>query len=157
MSLASRLMLSFPPLFVFIGSFVADFNETHVLNPNWPPHAKFHNGQTMSMSAGLCLASLYFTWRLPHLKTLEAKREALIASWILGSLYCATGLSAIAYPGSSGVCICFIACRSIIDRLIRLTPSSSRILLDTSRRNGFLGCRCWSMALPSGVNGPSLR
>jgi hypothetical protein len=112
MSLSILLALSFPPLFVALGSFIADFNASHVLNPNWPPHARFHNGQTMSMSVGLCIASLYFTWRLPYLSTPEAKREALVASWVAGSMYCVTGLSAIAYPGSSGVSCLFLRFQS---------------------------------------------
>jgi hypothetical protein len=28
----------------------------HLYNPNWPPHAKFHNGQTMLL--GVCLGTL---------------------------------------------------------------------------------------------------
>jgi len=46
-----------------IGPYIADFNHTHIFNPNWPPHAKFHNGQTMSMGVALGLATFYFTWR----------------------------------------------------------------------------------------------
>ena len=60
---AGRLSLSAVSLVTGIGGFLADWNHTHVLNPNWPPHARFHNGQTMSM--GLCLGLLtgYFAWR----------------------------------------------------------------------------------------------
>lgn len=108
-TLSSKLALSFPPLFTVLGAFAFDFNETHVRNPNWPPHARYHNGQTMSMSLALCMACIYFTWwRLPrHLQSenVDAARETLVASYLMGTLYCATGLSAILYPGSSGVCI----------------------------------------------------
>lgn len=110
-SLLSKLALSFPSVFTAIGSFAFDFNETHVRNPNWPPHARYHNGQTMSMGLTLSAMCLYFTWsRLPlHFKQGNegAAKEALVASWISGSLYCLTGLSAILYPGSSGVSVTF--------------------------------------------------
>ena len=111
-SLLTRIGLTFPAFFTAFGSFAFDFNETHVLNPNWPPHARFHNGQTMSMSAVLCIACIYFTWwRLPlHLSRGKngkaAARDLLAVIWVLGSAYCATGLSAVLYPGSSGVRFC---------------------------------------------------
>lgn len=41
---ASRILLVLENLFYATGAFVADFNETHVYNPSWPPHARFHNG-----------------------------------------------------------------------------------------------------------------
>jgi hypothetical protein len=97
------ILLSFPAVFMTVGSFVADFNETHVYNPRWPPHARFHNGQTMSMSVALGAAALYYTWRSAALPTAIAKKESLFAAALFGSIYCATALTAILYPGAAGM------------------------------------------------------
>ena len=80
------------------GPFAADWSETHVLNPKWPPHARFHNGQTMSMGAALGVSTLYYTWR--SYPTLACGRQGVVTAMLLGSLYWATGLSAVLYPGS---------------------------------------------------------
>lgn len=48
-----------------IGAFSADWNATHVFNPKWTPHAKFHNAQTITLSvvtAGLTLWQLWRHW-----------------------------------------------------------------------------------------------
>ena len=112
--------LTFTAISLIFGPFIADFNDTHVTNPRWPPHARFHNGQTMSMGLGLGLATLYFTFRpAPYLSlhpsspsstlaansemALAAKRDDYFIAAIFGSLYWITGLSAILYPGSSGI------------------------------------------------------
>ena len=42
---------------------VFDLQKTHIYNPNWPPHAKFHDGQTLMLSLALALATLYYAWR----------------------------------------------------------------------------------------------
>jgi hypothetical protein len=94
------ILLSIQPIFICIGSFVADFNKTHVFNPAWPGHARFHNGQTMSMSVLLCLSSLYYTWRTPQHSSFKAKKESLFAAALFGSIYTATALSAWFYPGA---------------------------------------------------------
>jgi len=96
------ILLCFPPIFLGIGSFAADFNETHVYNPNWPPHARFHNGQTMSMAALLGVAGLWYTLRSRFLPTPTLKLESLFAAAIIGSFYTVSGMSAILYPGSKG-------------------------------------------------------
>ena len=96
-----RICLSILGITQLVGPFIADFNETHVLNPNWPPHARFHNGQTMSMGACLALGTLYYTHR-----TVASPAEAadsILTATIFGSLYWITGLSAILYPGSKGI------------------------------------------------------
>ena len=101
-----RILLTLCGLFVGLSPYIADFNETHVLNPRWPPHARFHNGQTMSMGAALGLATLYYTWRDASQgrggEAKAAEADSLLTAAIFGSLYWITGLSAIFYPGSAG-------------------------------------------------------
>ena len=95
-----RILLTFSALAQAFGSFIADFNETHVLNPRWPPHARFHNGQTMSLGLCLGLATLYYTHRTREAPA--AMEDDLFTAAVLGSLYWISGLSAILYPGSKG-------------------------------------------------------
>ena len=95
-----RALLSLSAIIQGLGPFIADFNETHVLNPRWPPHARFHNGQTMSMGLGLSLATLYYANRSVHE---SAASDSILTASIFGSLYWISGLSAILYPGSKGI------------------------------------------------------
>ncbi|MFL6289210.1 MAG: DUF6640 family protein [Actinomycetes bacterium] len=43
-----------------VGGFVADWNRTHLFNPEWPPHARFHDALTVAMGALLGACGLYF-------------------------------------------------------------------------------------------------
>lgn len=83
------------------GSFIADWNKTHIHNPRWPPHAKFHNGQTMSLGVLLALASTYYAFR-PAFSSLTAReaRDSVLSAALIGSMYCSAGISAIFYPGT---------------------------------------------------------
>jgi hypothetical protein len=100
---AGPILISSMAVFMAVGSFVADFNETHVYNPRWPPHARYHNGQTMSMAASLGAATLYYAWRSHRPAATEAKKESIFTAALFGSLYCFTGLTAILYPGALGM------------------------------------------------------
>jgi uncharacterized protein DUF6640 len=92
-----RALISLVSLVTAAGPYRADWNETHVKNPAWPPHAKFHNGQTMSLGLALGVTSLWQLWRAP------STRESLDAGAALASLYWLTQISALAYPGSKAV------------------------------------------------------
>ena len=93
-----RILISLSAVANAVGPYAADWSKTHVFNPKWPPHAKFHNGQTMSMGLCLGLLTTYYTWSPSF-----APQESLTTAAILGSVYWLTGLSAIFYPGSKGV------------------------------------------------------
>ena len=62
----AKYIIAFVALFNY-GGLVADAivpsgAKQHLFNPKWPPHAKFHNGQTMAMgiiSGSLSLAILF--------------------------------------------------------------------------------------------------
>ena len=84
------------------GAFLADYNETHIYNPRWPPHAKFHNGQTMTLGVLLAATSFAFVYKslLPG-RSKPAVREDLWWAAVVGSLYCVAGLSAIWYPDAA--------------------------------------------------------
>jgi hypothetical protein len=98
--LPSRVLLSLLATATAAGGYAADWNETHVFNPRWPPHAKFHNGQTMSTGLGLGLLTAYFTWRSTNTGTMAGALDNLFIATLCGSLYWVTQLSAILYPGA---------------------------------------------------------
>ena len=92
-----KVLISLSAVGTMVGPYVFDWNETHIHNPTWPPHAKFHNAQTMSMGAGLSLATLYHLWK-PGRSCASLESAAITAS-----LYFLTQLSAGLYPGTASV------------------------------------------------------
>jgi hypothetical protein len=43
-----------------VGGFLADWNRTHLFNPDWPPHARFHDALTIALGSLLGASSLYY-------------------------------------------------------------------------------------------------
>ena len=85
------------------GGYIADavIPETarqHQRNPLWPPHAKFHNGQSMLMGIGLGLLSLLILFGLRPL-TLPL---FLVATAIAG-IYFVSMVFATIFPGTAWV------------------------------------------------------
>lgn len=92
--LAGRLVLTCAAAVTGITPFLADWNETHIYNEKWPPHAKFHNAQTLSMGALLSAASLFYIWRSKN-----GVRANLLPAVGFSSLYWVSQSMAFAFPG----------------------------------------------------------
>ena len=91
---AGKILISLVAAETAVGPYLADWNETHIYNPTWPPHAKFHDGQTMAFGILLSLASLFFAWR----RSGDRQTNVLAAALIGGMLYWAQA-AAFAFPG----------------------------------------------------------
>lgn len=81
-----------------IGPYAADWNETHIYNPNWAPHAKFHNAQTMLLGTLLAFSALWYTWR-PAVDIIK-KTSYLNVAVLLSSLYWISQSLSILFPGT---------------------------------------------------------
>ncbi|KAL9085005.1 MAG: hypothetical protein Q9159_004910 [Coniocarpon cinnabarinum] len=62
-----------------------------------PPHAKFHDGQSITLGAALGVLTLYYTWRSPR------SQLATTTAALFGGLFFLTGLTGIMYPGAAGM------------------------------------------------------
>jgi len=92
-----KMLISLSAVGTAAGAYVADWNESHIYNPTWPPHAKFHNAQTMSMGVALGLASLYYLWKPAPTRT------SLATAATIASVVGVTQLSVVFYPGIASV------------------------------------------------------
>ncbi|KAF3049085.1 hypothetical protein E8E11_005390 [Didymella keratinophila] len=88
-------------LITLIGPFLADWNETHIYNPNWPPHARYHNGQTMSMGAFIGIITFYIIlYLLPSSASVQEQKLHLTWVLVLQNMIDLSSLSGILYPGA---------------------------------------------------------
>ena len=91
--LTGRVILTLMAVLTIVSPYLADWNATHIYNPLWLPHAKFHNAQTMVMGVVLGISGLFFLWRQP------SGRSDLMPAIIFISLYWVSQLPAFLFPG----------------------------------------------------------
>lgn len=92
-----KLLISLVAIFTAVSPYLADWNKTHIYNPLWPPHAKFHNAQTMVLGAFLGLLAIYCLWLRRDL----SDKQKLIEATVLASLYWLAQLPAALFPGTA--------------------------------------------------------
>jgi hypothetical protein len=98
MPLVSRVLFCFVSVYLVIGAHIADYSHTHLLDPRWPPHAKFHDGQTLMFSIFLAALTLFFAIKKTH-----DRNATLVATTSFAALYWVTQALAIVYPGTAFV------------------------------------------------------
>jgi hypothetical protein len=72
-------------------AYVFDWNETPVYNPRWPPHAKFHNAQTLLLGPLLAAVSLWLLWF----------KHDVDSAVVTSSLYWIAQLGSLLLPGTA--------------------------------------------------------
>ncbi len=83
----SRVVLTGAAVGTIVGTGRADLNHTHVFNPAWPPHARFHGAAGWGTVAGSQLLALWLLWRPGQQageRDLAVKTAALLPaiSWV---------------------------------------------------------------------------
>ncbi|WP_281862887.1 DUF6640 family protein [Planomicrobium okeanokoites] len=93
-----RLVLGTIAAFTAIGGFLADWNKTHIFNPNWPPHAKFHDAMSITLGSFLGTTSLYFLLR----KSRDEKQDLQLSVMLPAFFWMSMGTSYV-FPGAKGL------------------------------------------------------
>ena len=86
-------------VFTIISPYVFDWNQTHIYNSHWTPHAKFHNAQTMLLAVVLGASALWFTWR--PARDISAQKVQLRAAVVFAVAYWITQLGSVFFPGTA--------------------------------------------------------
>ena len=58
-----RSVLSFVLVAGGVLSILVDWNTTHLFNPDWPPHAVFHDWAMINLLNGVSACGLWLLWR----------------------------------------------------------------------------------------------
>lgn len=80
------------------GGYLADWNRTHLFNPRWPPHAKFHDAWTVLLGTGLGGAAAWLLWRRGR----DPKLELALGAG-LPALYWAAQGGSFLLPNTAGM------------------------------------------------------
>ena len=95
---AGRQLLRAVATLTAAGGLLADWNQTHVFNPDWPPHARFHDAQTMLLGSLLSAGGLY---SLRGSGERPGRNLALGA--LLPSLFWISQVGSFLFPGAEGL------------------------------------------------------
>lgn len=81
-----------------LNGLLADFNRTHLFNRKWPPHAKFHDGMSLSLGVFLGGLGLFALGRKRGRPADNLRLAALCPAAFFTAL-----LSGYAYPGADSI------------------------------------------------------
>jgi hypothetical protein len=93
-----RLLLTSVAALTTVGGFLADWNRTHLFNPAWPPHAKFHDAQSILLGSFLGASGLYFL----RGRGRHPERDLALGA-LLPSFFWVTQGAGFAFPGAEGL------------------------------------------------------
>ena len=62
LTLIGRLLMTIATLAYGVIPLFVDLSQTHVLHPEWTPHARMHMAWLLGTNSSLALVALYFLW-----------------------------------------------------------------------------------------------
>ena len=62
---SGRALIALAATVTAVVPFLTDWNDTHVFNPQWLPHARFHTVTSLGMAAILSPVALWLLWHRP--------------------------------------------------------------------------------------------
>ncbi|MCE7010953.1 hypothetical protein LWC34_50345 [Kibdelosporangium philippinense] len=96
---AGKIILTVTLVATMLGPTVIDFNESHVFNPAWPPHARFHTVELLAVGIGMALVGLWLLWRRSFFQVAAAVPVVVWGAFFVPLFV--PGTSYEEYPGES--------------------------------------------------------
>ncbi len=93
---SGRIFLSVILIIISFGSAGVDFNTSHIFNPTWPPHARYHDVMLLILLIGAACISIWLLWR----RSKEPFVGLLVATLII-MIFAASFFLAWLVPGAS--------------------------------------------------------
>ena len=84
---SAKILLSVLVVATTLVSIVADWNSSHVFNPDWSPHAKFHDIMLLTLLVGLMAILLWLLWRKSAEPEVAVKVTTAVLLTFWGSFY----------------------------------------------------------------------
>jgi hypothetical protein len=97
MKTLSRILLSVVLVSTSVVSVAVDWNATHLFNPDWHPHAKFHDAVMLWLLCGCSIMALWLLWR----RTTEPAIAYTVATLIPLIFWSPFFFVTLVIPGSS--------------------------------------------------------
>ena len=100
-----RFLLSVVLVATAVSSTAADWNIGHLFNPDWLPHAKFHDFVFLQLLCGVCVLGLWLLWRQSSEPEIGVRVAALIPIIYRSAFFYTTflvpGTSLSVHPGEA--------------------------------------------------------
>ena len=93
----SRILLSVVLVSTAVVSVAVDWNVTHLFNPEWHPHAKFHDAVMLWLLSGMSIMALWLLWR----RSLEPDIGYTVAMLVSVIFWSAFFFVTLVIPGTS--------------------------------------------------------
>ena len=80
-----RVLMTVAVLLASALPIAVDISESHVLNPEWPPHARVHEIWLLATGAGVGAVALWLIWMRPQLMLAAALTACILGGFLLAA------------------------------------------------------------------------